>query len=167
MTKLRAECSSLIGAPAARVYGILADYRDAHQRILPREFFTSIIVEKGGYGAGTELKVTGRMLGMSRTLRMTAAEPEPGRILTESDLESGLVTAFIVNPRGAESCEVTIRTLWTAQPGLAGLMERLVVPGIFRRIYRRELELLAMVATEVSGGTSSRVQPPGPKVSKG
>ena len=38
--------------------------------------------------------------GRTREYRMKVAEPEPGRILTESDTDSSAVTTFTVSPQG-------------------------------------------------------------------
>jgi hypothetical protein len=144
MTALRVDVSAVIEAPPARVYGVLADYRGAHRRILPR-FFDSMVVEKGGVGEGTVIRVTSRVLGVRSELRMEVAEPEPRRVLTESDLARGLVTAFIVDAEGAGS-RVTINTIWHASNGIAGWFEKRIMPPLLRRVYREELELLAAEA---------------------
>ncbi len=148
MTKLSAKSSAEIEAAPARVYAILTDYRGAHRRILPPNFFRAMEVERGGTGEGTVLHVTSRILGVERTIRLVAAEPEPGRVLTESNLEMGLVTAFTVDPAPDGKCCVTIATVWNQQPGLAGMIERLVLPALFRRVYRQELALLAALCRE-------------------
>jgi hypothetical protein len=140
MTALRVEVSAVIEAPPARVYGVIADYRGAHARILPK-FFDSMEVEKGGMGEGTVIRVTSRTLGVETSLRMVVAEPEPGRVLTESDLERGLVTAFTVDAEGAGS-RVTINTVWHASKGIAGWFEKQLMPPLLRRVYREELALL-------------------------
>jgi len=63
MGMLRAYAVAKIAAPAARVYAILSDYREAHQEILPRDFFKRVEVEQGGHGAGTVVNVVSRILG--------------------------------------------------------------------------------------------------------
>ena len=144
MTMLRAHWSAEIAAPAHRVYAILADYRNGHPKILPRNFAPPIII-KGGQGAGTEIRVRTRMLGMSRCFAMKVAEPEPGRILTESDLEAGIVTAFTVDPAGAERSRVQIATVWSARRGFTGKLEAWLMPRMLARVYRKELYLLSQV----------------------
>lgn len=149
MTKsARAEARAVIAAPADRVYAILSDYRDSHPQILPRSFFTGLEVESGGQGAGTVVRVRARMLGVERELRMAVSEPEPGRVLSERDINSDLVTTFTVIPQGHAACEVIINTLWTSQRGMAGAIERWIVPRMFRRVYRQELILLAATAAK-------------------
>jgi hypothetical protein len=150
MRQLRAELSSVIAADAGTVYGIIADYEIGHPRIIPRDFFSDLAVISGGRGAGTVVTVRAAMFGRVRLLRMIVAEPEPGRVLTETDTTTGMCTSFTVAPLGAGECRVTIATSWTAQPGLAGVFEGWLVPGTLRKIYGQELALLARVASEVS-----------------
>ncbi len=71
------------------------------------------------------------------------AEPEPGRILTESDLNSSAVTTFTVAPeRGDENCRVRIETTWQGAGGIGGFFERLFAPRVLRRLYADELRRL-------------------------
>jgi hypothetical protein len=147
MVTLKAESDRVIGAAPSRVYAILADYRHSHPRILPKDFFKSVEVVEGGQGAGTILRVRGRLLGLTRELRMRVAEPEPGRVLTETDLKSGLVTIFTVESRGAAACKVSISSIWEARTGLLGFLERLLIPRVMRRVYQDELALLETIAT--------------------
>ena len=146
MAQLRTAYSATIAAPAARVYAILTDYRGAHHRILPPKFFTGVEVVNGGQGAGTELKVSARFFGKETTLRMIVAEPEAGRVLTETDMDTGLVTTFTVEAESETATRVTIGTVWTSQSGFAGFLEKLLMPGQMRRMYREELALLDTVA---------------------
>jgi hypothetical protein len=44
--------SAHIAAAPAQVYAIIANYREGHPRILPKEF-SGLTVEQGGIGAGT------------------------------------------------------------------------------------------------------------------
>ncbi len=72
-------------------------------------------------------------------------EPEPGRVLQESDLDKpGEFTRFIFQPLpdGAYT-RVTIATEFLASPGLTGVMERLTKPGLVRKMYQQELRNLA------------------------
>ena len=52
MRTIRVTGIARIDAPAAKVYGILADYHVGHPSILPPAF-RNLIVEEGGVGAGT------------------------------------------------------------------------------------------------------------------
>jgi len=137
--------SARIDAPPERVYAIIANYRDGHPRILPKEF-RGLTVEQGGIGAGTMIRFQMRMLGTTTNFRAAITEPVPGRVLVETYLEGkGAVTTFTVNPNGTSS-EVTISTDLPVTPGLLGAIERVLSVRILRSIYTRELALLAACA---------------------
>ncbi len=131
-----------VQAPAEKVYAILADYRQHHPRILPGAYFTSLTVEEGGVGAGTIFRAEMNVFGSKRALRMRVAEPEPGRALSETDLDTGLLTTFTVTPVDADHCTVTIATQWQPPAGFSGWLEGLTMPGFMRRIYHAELRQL-------------------------
>ena len=131
-----------IGAPAQEVYAILADYRTHHPHILPTGTFKSLVVEEGGTGAGTVFTAELSAFGRSQHFRMRVSEPEPGRVLAESDLASDLVTTFTVTPVDPKRCTVTIATQWTPASGLAGWFEKVSTPPFLRRVYHEELAQL-------------------------
>ena len=72
---------------------------------------------------------------------MTMTEPEPGRVIEESDSNSSLVTTFTVTPQGDVS-RVRIFTTWDGAGGMGGFFERLFAPRAMRGIYLDELERL-------------------------
>ena len=78
---------------------------------------------------------------------MKVAEPEPGRILTESDTGSSLVTTTTVTPQGGKSL-VQISTTWDGAGGIGGFLERLFAPRLMHGIYADELERLDAYACE-------------------
>jgi Polyketide cyclase / dehydrase and lipid transport len=78
---------------------------------------------------------------------MKVAEPEPGRVLTESDTGSSAVTTFTVSPRGGASV-VQISAAWDGAGGIGGLFERMFAPRVLRAIYADELERLDAYARE-------------------
>ncbi|HEY1522594.1 MAG TPA: SRPBCC family protein [Solirubrobacteraceae bacterium] len=129
-----------IGAPAESVYGYLSDMREHHPNFLPPAF-SDFTVESGGVGAGTITRFKVHAGGRTREYRMQVTEPEPGRVLTESDLNSSLVTTFTVEPNGGGS-RVRITTGWQGAAGIGGFFERLFAPGMMRRLYLDELERL-------------------------
>ena len=90
--------SATIPARRERVYSLIADYNDGHPRILPKQFM-SLVVEQGGVGAGTIIRFQMRVFGKKQTFRAAITEPERGRVLVETDLDTnGAVTTFTVNP---------------------------------------------------------------------
>lgn len=138
--------SAVIPAPPERVYAIIADYRDGHPSILPKPPFVSLVVEEGGRGAGSVIRVTMRMLGRTQTFRAVVTEPEPGRCLIETN-DTGYVTTFSVEP-GAEGggTRVTIATDLVRQ-GVAARVERWLSARLLRPVYEQELALLRTVAS--------------------
>ena len=99
--------SAEISAPADRLYGIIADYRNGHPRILPPAF-TGLTVEAGGVGAGTRIRVGMRVFGRVMTFPAEITEPNPGRVLVERNLgERPSVTTFTVDPLEASRSRVT------------------------------------------------------------
>jgi hypothetical protein len=144
------KASATVNAPADVVYNIIADYRKGHPHILPRKYFDWLEVEQGGRGEGTVIRFQMRALGQTRVLRAVVTEPEPGRVLVETDTSGdGPVTTFIVEPEGSNS-HVTFSTVLTSKGGLTGMLERFVLRRLLRRIYARELEQLGRVAVERS-----------------
>jgi len=153
MKPYRATASALIDAPPKVVYDILADYRGGHPLILPKKYFISLDVEKGGVGAGTIISFQMRIFGKVQTFRAAITEPEPGRVLAESDLDGAAsTTSFIVDGRDQnKSCEVTIATERTTErSGLLGVLERFLAISFLQRIYRAELKMLSDLAVNNS-----------------
>jgi hypothetical protein len=143
MRAYRVTASAIAGAPARLVYAILADYRNGHGQILPQEYFPQFEVEEGGVGAGTVIRFQISVLGSLKTFRASVEEPEPDRVLVETDLASGARTTFTVLPvaDGART-RVTISTELVRRGGVAGLIDRSLTRYLLRRIYRRELRQL-------------------------
>jgi hypothetical protein len=143
MNPTRLEMSGEIDAAPEVVYGIISDYQNGHQQILPRPEFADMTVEAGGQGAGTIIRVTIRVMGTETVYRMNVTEPEPGRVIQEEDETAGVCTTFTIDPLdGGKRSRVTIATEWKRKPGFAGFMERLLTPAITRPLYKRELEQL-------------------------
>ncbi|HEX8117648.1 MAG TPA: SRPBCC family protein [Pyrinomonadaceae bacterium] len=144
------KASARVDAAAEVVYNIIADYRNGHPQILPRKYFEWLEVERGGRGEGTVIRFQMRVLGQSRVLRAVVTEPEPGRVLVESDTGgAGPVTTFTVEPEG-DASRVTFSTALASAAGPLGVLERFVLRRVLRRVYARELEQLGRVAVERS-----------------
>lgn len=156
MAQLFASVTYRFNAPAAKVYSILADYRNHHPHILPPKYFAGLKVLEGGRGAGTIFRATMRVLGKKTDFRMLVTEPQPGRMLAEIDLDNELITTFTVRPKGENRTEVEISTRWTGKRGLAGVMERLFIPALLERIYRQELYQLEKYATGLDLATQTQ-----------
>lgn len=140
--------SAIIPARRERVYSLIANYHDGHPRILPKQF-TNLVVEQGGVGAGTIIRFRMRVFGRKQTFRAAVTEPEPGRVLVETDLDAnGAVTTFTITPGSAPAdSRVTISTELPVRGGLLGKIERALTTLLLRPIYLKELANLARVAT--------------------
>jgi hypothetical protein len=108
-------------------------------------------VEEGGVGAGTVHSFRMTTVGRARDFRMRVEEPDPGRVLTESDERSSMVTTWVVTQEGP-GCRVRLETRWQGAGGVGGVLERLFAPRVLRRLYAGELERLDRYARTVSPG---------------
>ena len=129
-----------VNAPAEAVYGYIRDM-NVHPKFLPPAF-SDFQVESGGVGTGsvTRFKVTAG--GRTRDYHMTVDEPEPGRVLRESDQNSSLITKFTVDPGSGQSSLVKISTSWQGAGGIGGFFERTFAPRAMKAIYEDELQRL-------------------------
>jgi uncharacterized protein YndB with AHSA1/START domain len=134
-----------VDAPAETVYRCIADMHE-HPRFLPPAF-SDFTIESGGVGAGTITRFTMTAGGRTREYRMKIAEPEPGRVLSESDMNSTAVTTFTVDPQGGAAL-VKISTEWDGAGGIGGVFERMFAPRVLRGIYADELKRLDAYARE-------------------
>jgi uncharacterized protein YndB with AHSA1/START domain len=144
MAKIVVSAERTVEAPADAVYRYVADMRDHHPRYLPPAF-SDFHVESGGTGAGTITRFKVTAGGRTREYQMRVDEPEPGRVLTESDTSSSLVTTTTVTPHDGSS-RVTISTSWNGAGGIGGFFERMFAPRAMRAIYTDELERLSAYA---------------------
>lgn len=140
MSEVYVMAEGLVGAPADRVYELIADYREHHPKFLPANF-SNVEIERGGVGAGTITTYTITAGSRSRNYRMRIGEPQPGRVLTESDTTSSMLTTWTVTPTG-DMTRVRIETRWEGANGVGGFFERLFAPGALRSIYNDELRRL-------------------------
>ena len=143
--KITASAERRIDAPARLVYGYIADFRQHHPHILPSQF-SDLEIECGGVGAGTVHRFRMTLGGRTTEYRVRVGEPQPGRVLIESDPSRRMLTTFTVESELDGSSRVLIETRWYTD-GLQGLVERIVAPRMLRRVYREELELLDRYAT--------------------
>jgi len=148
MRQITVKAEAVLEAPSEEVYATIADYRQGHPKILPKEFY-DLQVEQGGYGAGSIIRFKMHVLGVDQPFYQRVSEPEPGRVLVEQDIDSPqhIITTFRVTPlEQGQKSHVEISTTMHPSPGLRGLVERILVPMINPRIYQKELKLLEGVA---------------------
>ena len=146
MARIVVSAEGTVEAPADTVYRYIADMREHHPRFLPPAF-SDFRVESGGVGAGTITRYKLTAGGRTREYRTKIAEPDPGRVLTESDTGSSAVTTFTVSPQGTASL-VQISTAWDGAGGIGGLFERMFAPRVLRAIFTDELSRLDAYARE-------------------
>jgi uncharacterized protein YndB with AHSA1/START domain len=150
VAEISVSAEGTVNAPADKVYEYLRDMRDHHPHFLPPAF-SDFQVESGGVGAGTVTRFKISAGGRTREFRMKVAEPEPGRVLTESDENSTMVTRFTVSPRGGDESLVTISSTWQGASGIGGFFERMFAPRATRALYTDELRRLDAYARERQG----------------
>jgi hypothetical protein len=140
----RVSAERLIAAPARVLYHLISDYREHHRPggFLPPAF-TDQVVEQGGIGAGTRVRVTMKLGGRGQTFTATITEPEPGRVLLETS--ETVRTVFTVEPVDAQHARVRFDTTIDAG-GLGGLIARVFLPTTLRSLYADELRWLELHA---------------------
>jgi polyketide cyclase/dehydrase/lipid transport protein len=145
MGKINVAEEGRVGAPAELTYKLIADDQH-HQQFLP-DGFSDFEVLEGGVGAGTLHRFKVNAGGRTREMLMRVAEPEPGRVITESDQNSSMVTTFTVTPAG-DACTVRIETEWDGAGGIGGFFERTFAPRVMKRVYVDELGRLDRYARQ-------------------
>src|SRR2546421_11588449 len=100
MAQIKAKAAAILNARPEDAYTTIADYRQGHPGILPRENLYDLQVEQGGQGAGTIIRFKARILGVEQSFHHRVREPEPGRVLVEQDIDTAqnVTTTFIVTP---------------------------------------------------------------------
>ena len=141
MAEILVTAGKTVNAPADTVFGYIRDMREHHPKFLPPAF-SDFQVESGGVGPGTVIRFKVTAGGRSRDYRMTVDEPEPGRVITESDTASSLVTRTTVTPKEGGVSHVEIATTWRGAGGIGGFFERTFAPRALRAIYADELNRL-------------------------
>jgi uncharacterized membrane protein len=150
MAEILVTAEKIVNAPADTVFGYIRDMREHHPKFLPPAF-SDFQVESGGVGPGTVTRFKVTAGGRSRDYRMTVDEPEPGKVITESDSGSSLVTKTTVTPKEGGVTHVQISTTWQGAGGIGGFFERMFAPKAMRAIYADELNRLDDYARERQG----------------
>lgn len=149
MGQIKVKAAAILDARPEDVYATIADYQHGHPNILPKESLYDLQVERGGYGAGTIIRFKMKALGVEQAFYQRVSEPEPGRVLVEQDVDSvqNIMTTFTVTPvEHEQKSHVEITTTMNTSLGFKGLLERIIVPILNPRVYRKELKLLEAVA---------------------
>ena len=155
--QITAAAERTIDAPAPHIYRLISDFRQHHPNFLPPQF-SDFVIETGGVGAGTVHRFRLTLAGRTTENRVRVGEPQPGRMLIESDGSRRMLTTFTVDPVPYGRTRVRIHTRWYTD-GFAGLVERLLAPRLLCRVYREELELLDRYARGQFAVAGTRAMP--------
>jgi hypothetical protein len=147
MAHYNVSASALIPARPETIYALIADYKNGHPRIIPKPYFLSLNVEQGGYGEGTLIDFQMKIMGRIQSFHSVITEPAPGRILVETDQNTGAATKFSVEPgTDGKQSFVTITTALPVANGIAGKIQGWFFARLLHPIYVKELEQLTAVA---------------------
>lgn len=120
---------------------LLADRHDDRQAVGPEARHSR------SHGVNATRCFEMRLLGRLQHFRAAISEPEPGRVLAGTDLDTGAVTTFTGAPYAdGRQTLVTITTTTTVRDGLPGRIAGWLTTRLLRPIYERELAQLAAVA---------------------
>lgn len=154
MSRIHVKKEQIINARPADVYAALIDYAGKHIQILTANFL-DYTVEKGGQGDGTIVRYRLRAARRERPYRMQIREAVKGRVITESDTNSSLVTTWTVLPQDqGQQTMVRVSSEWEGGSGVGGFFERLFAPLGLRRIYTSMLDSLGNIVQATEGSTA-------------
>ena len=137
--RVRAEQTKLVGAAPEVVYGILADPAH-HAHILPEAYFRDY--KPTAADTVTFVCIAGPF---KRHFTLRTEQTEKNRVFREIDVETGIVTEFLLEPH-PDGTLVTIRVDYEAAKSVSGVMEALFAPRFLRQLYEEELTKLARYA---------------------
>jgi len=157
MRQGRVEVSAEIEAQPQEIYAVVADYRNGHPRILPEEYLRDLEVEAGGYGAGTVIRFRVRAFGIERQARATVSEPEPGRVLVETEMTSNIVTTYTLTAQSEGKTTLQITSAWQISRNPFVALQQAFYPKLMRSMDAKELELIAAFVS--SKKTSEGIEP--------
>lgn len=138
--------TKIIQAAPEKINAIISDYHTGHPRILPKPYFVSLEVEQGGIVAGTVVNYQMKLMGRLQAFQAEVTEPEPGRVLVETEVTTGAITKFTVeNHTGEEEALVSIATVTDIPDGILGVIEGWFTTRLLCPVYEKELEQLEAV----------------------
>ena len=152
MSHIHVQTEQVVAATPEEVWACLTDYRKRRPQMLTNNF-RNYTVEKGGTGAGTVISYRFNAANRERFYRMLVSEPSRGKVLTESDEGSSLVTTWTLTPtENNQQTRVQLSTDWEGGKGIGGFFEKTFAPMGLRRIYE---EMLGKLAAAYAGGSST------------
>jgi hypothetical protein len=146
MAHIYVKSEKVVNANPANVYSVLSDYREQRPHMLPPNF-VDYKVERGGHGEGTEVSYRLHVARRERPYHMRIKEPVKGKVITENDTNSSLVTTWTLLPLDdSQRTMVRVATEWEGGRGLRGFFERTFAPLGVRRLYGYLLNQLSTIA---------------------
>lgn len=147
----RVEAAHRFDVPVERGFAFITDTAN-----WPKFWPGYVRLEEGSSwgAAGDTARLVTRLLGRERLLTMRVTSFEPGRLVTYTSTQPGLPDASHERHFEADGAGFTYRLVVEYEPrgGVAGILDRLVLPHALRRAFRRtfaalERELTSAVAT--------------------
>jgi Polyketide cyclase / dehydrase and lipid transport len=143
MSHIHVKSEQVVDAPPEEVYAALKDYKHKRPKILTPNFL-GYQVKRGGVGSGTEVDYRLKAAGRERPYHMQVNETIKGKVLTERDSNSSLITRWTLLPvKGGKKTQVSLSSEWEGGRGVGGFFERAFAPMGLRRIYGSMLDTLA------------------------
>lgn len=143
MSHINVKSEQVVDAPPEEVYTALKDYKHKRPKILTPNFL-GYQVKRGGVGNGTEVDYRLKAAGRERPYHMQVNETVKGKVLTERDTNSSLVTRWTLLPlKDGKKTRVSLSSEWEGGSGVGGFFERTFAPMGLRRIYGSMLSMLA------------------------
>jgi uncharacterized protein YndB with AHSA1/START domain len=143
MSNIYVKSEQVIDAPPEKIYAALKDYRQLRPQILTPNFL-DYRVKQGGVGKGTVIDYRLKAAGRERPYHMQVDETVRGKVLTERDTNSSLITRWTLLPvKDGKKTQVSLSSEWEGSSGIGGFFERTFAPMGLRRIYGSMLSMLA------------------------
>jgi len=161
MSHIHVKSEQVVDAPPEEVYDALKDYKYKRPRILTPNFL-NYHVERGGVGNGTVVDYRLKAAGSERPYHMQVDETIKGKVLTERDKNSSLITRWILLPvKNGKKTQVSLSSEWEGGSGFGGFFERTFAPMGLRLIYGSMLSMLARSMQMKDKDTAIQEEMPG------
>lgn len=143
MGHIRVKSEQVVDARPEEVYAALKDYKHIRPKLLTPNFL-NYQVKRGGVGNGTEVDYSLKAAGRERPYHVQVNETVKGKLLTERDTNSSLITRWTLLPvKDGKKTRVSLSSEWEGAGGIGGFFERAFAPMGLRRIYGSMLSMLA------------------------
>ncbi|GAS91352.1 SRPBCC family protein [Mycolicibacterium brisbanense] len=150
--------SLTIAAPPDRVFALLSDYQWARPTLLPVQYYTDYQVVDGGHGDATVVRWILHFTKSRFRDMVNVVEVEDDLTLVERDDNSTLVTRYTVEPlerNGPQLSLITAQTSWHGADSFMKYLERILAPGMMRKIHAAFLTQVKNYLQETPAATES------------